>query len=160
MMAKTNDELLNDFKSFIPFVKSLADLNDDIWENSLEVGKWTLKDVISHIMLWDKYFYEEAIQKIVLNEPLTVKHLNFDDFNKNAIHYAKNKTKKDLIDELFLYRSKIIDAIAGMSEEEFMKEHFDGDRKKFSVRKYLKGFIPHDSHHKKQIQKYIKSIKE
>ncbi|MFD0589509.1 hypothetical protein ACFQZE_16090 [Paenibacillus sp. GCM10027627] len=39
------------------------------------------KDIICHMMKWDNYFYEEAIAKITQGEPLTVKHLNFDEFN-------------------------------------------------------------------------------
>ncbi|MGZ9583705.1 DinB family protein [Paenibacillus marinisediminis] len=156
-MAKTNAEMIEEFKSFIPFVIALDDLDESLWNSPLSEGKWTLKDVICHIMLWDKYFYEEAIAKIKRGEPLTVRHLNFNEFNANAVEYAMTQSKKSILDQFVEYRSKIINDISELSEEEYIKEYVDGDKKKFSIRKYLRGFIPHDKHHKKQIARLIKS---
>lgn len=107
-------------------------------------------------MLWDKYFYEGAIKKIILREPITTKHLDFNEFNANAVEYAKLLSEQTLIEQFVRYRTKIIDAAAGLTEDEFNQEYKDGDRKKFSVRKYLRSFIPHDKHHKKQIEQFLK----
>lgn len=50
-------------------------MEDADWEAPLEAGKWSLQDVLCHIMLWDKYFYEEALVKIQEGLPLTAAHL-------------------------------------------------------------------------------------
>ncbi|OPA73794.1 hypothetical protein BVG16_27325 [Paenibacillus selenitireducens] len=148
-------EMIEEFKSFIPYVMTLNDLDEAHWNSSLEEGKWSLKDVISHIMLWDKYFYEEAIEKIKQKKPLTVRHLNFDEFNANAREYAKTQTKEGIVQQFVDYRTKIIHDISGLSEEEYVQEYLDGDQNKFSIREYLIGFVPHDEHHKKQIENYV-----
>lgn len=157
-MAKTNEEMIKEFEAFIPFVVSLKEYDDGHWNLPITEGKWTVKDIICHIMLWDKYFYEEAIHKIKSQEPLTVRHLNFDKFNANAIEYANSQTMDSIINQFIEYRSKIINDISGLSDEEYIRDYIDGDKKKFSIRKYLRGFIPHDKHHRKQIEKFIKSI--
>lgn len=159
MAVRTNEQMLLDFKSFIPFVKTLEDVSDEQWNEPIAIGKWTLKDIISHLMLWDKYFYEGAIKKIILREPIITKHLDFNEFNANATEYAKLLTKQTLIEQFVWYRTKIIDAIAGLTEEELVKEYMDGDKKKFSVRKYMRSFISHDKHHKKQIEQFVKHMK-
>lgn len=157
-MPKTSLEMVEEFKSFIDFAQDLKTIGEEHWNIPISEGKWTLKDVLSHIMLWDKYFYEEGIEKIKLGSPLTVRNLNFDEFNANAIEYAKSQTRDSILEQLIEYRIKIINVISGLPEEEYSKEYKDGDGKKFSIRTYLRGFISHDKHHKKQIEKYLKTI--
>lgn len=159
-MAKSSREMVEEFKSFITFVEELRSLEEEYWDKSISEGKWSVKDIISHIMLWDKYFYDEGIEKIKLGESVTVKHLNFDEFNLKAREYAKTQTRDAIIEQFLAHRNKIIENISGLTEDEYLKEYKDGDNKKFSIRGYLRGFIPHDKHHKKQIEKYIKSQKQ
>lgn len=156
-MPKSSLAMVEDFRSFVHFVENLRIIGAEHWNKPISEGKWTLKDIIAHILLWDKYFYDEGIKKINSGESVTVKHLNFDDFNANAVEYAKKFTKEELIEQCIEYRTQIIDAISGLTEEDYMKEYKDGDKKKFTIRAYLRGFIPHDNHHKKQIEKYIKT---
>ncbi|ANS75279.1 hypothetical protein AWM70_12245 [Paenibacillus yonginensis] len=157
-MAKASVEMVEEFKTFIDFVQELKMIEEEHWNSPISEGKWSLKDVICHIMLWDIYFYEEGIEKIKLGQSVTVRHLNFDEFNANAREYAKTQTRDSIMNQFFEYRNKIIDDITGLPEEDYIKEYKDGDGKKFSIRGYLRGFIPHDKHHKKQIEKYVKSI--
>ncbi|MFS0722378.1 DinB family protein [Paenibacillus sp. 1P07SE] len=157
-LPKSSDEMVEEYKSFIHFVEDLRSISEANWNRPLAEGKWTLKDVISHIMLWDQYFYDEGIKKIKLAEPVTVKHLDFNEFNANAVQYAKTQTKNEILDQCIHNRKQIIDAISGLAEEEYTKAYKDGEKKKFSIRGFLRGFIPHDRHHKKQIETFIKTI--
>lgn len=159
MAVRTNERMQQEFKSFIPFVESLGDVSEEYWDKPIALGKWTLKDIICHLMLWDKYFYEGAIKKVVLKESLTTKHLDFNEFNANAMEYAKLLSKQTLIEQFVWYRTRIIEAAAVLTEEDYVKEYQDGDSKKFSVRQHLQDFIPHDKHHRKQIEQFIKGIK-
>lgn len=158
MMAKTTSEMVEEFSGFISYVQELGGLSEEHWNNPIAEGKWTLKDIVSHMMLWDKYFYEEGIEKITLGQPVTVKHLNFNEFNANAMEYAKGQTKDSMIKQFVECRSKIINVVSELPEEDSLKEYKDGDGKKFSIRGYLRGFVPHDKHHRKQIDKYLKNI--
>ncbi|WP_025028959.1 DinB family protein [Caldalkalibacillus mannanilyticus] len=158
-MPKTSKQMVEEFKSFIPFVEGLNIIEESIWNKALSEGNWSLKDVISHIMLWDKYFYEEGIEKIKLKQQVTVRHLNFDEFNAKAREYAKNQTKESIIEQFVDYRTRIINDITELQEDEYTKEYKDGDGNKFTIHGYLRGFIPHDKHHKKQIEKVIHDCK-
>lgn len=85
-MPKISKQMVEEFKSFIPFVERLNIIEESIWNKALSEGKWSLKDVIT-------------------------------------------------------------------------KEYKDGDGNKFTIHGYLRGFIPHDKHHKKQIEKVINDCK-
>lgn len=158
MAAKTREQMVIEFEAYIPFVQSLSEVSEQHFNEPISPGKWSLKDIICHLMLWDKYFYEGAIKNIVMKEPVTTKHLDFNAFNANAIEYAKLVSKYTLIEQFVQVRTKIIEVASSFTDEEFDQEHKDGDRKKFSVRKYLRSFISHDKHHKKQITQYLKNI--
>ncbi|WP_249897716.1 DinB family protein [Paenibacillus sp. PK3_47] len=157
MAAKTNEQLVLEFHSFIPYVQSIQHLEDALWEAPVKPGKWSLKEMLCHIMRWDQYFYEEAFAKVKAGQPLTAKHLNFNEFNAKAIEYAQTVTLQEIIRQLIEYRSKMIDDMTGITDAEFLTTYPDGDGKPFSYRGHLRGFIPHDKHHKKQIQQYIQS---
>ncbi|MBH5317675.1 DinB family protein [Paenibacillus sp. GSMTC-2017] len=157
-MAKTAIEMVEEFNTYITFVVELKSIKEEHWNIPIAEGKWTLKDILSHLMLWDKYFYDEAIEPIKNGSPLTSRHLNFNEFNENARAYATTQTVVSLNDQFIEYRTKIINATSGLEEEEYIKEYKDGDKKKFTIRSYLRAFISHDKHHKKQILKYLKTI--
>jgi len=153
-------ELIKSFEEWIAFSSTLQELDEETWNSSLEPGKWTIKDIICHIMLWDKYFYEEAIEKIASGEKITLKHLNFDDFNSRAIIYGRTIETDELIEKAIYYRKKIIDDIGTLSEEAIEQNYIDGDGNVFNVPQYLKDFIWHDQHHMNPLKEYLKTIRD
>ncbi|WP_028589262.1 DinB family protein [Paenibacillus massiliensis] len=157
-MARATVDMVEEFARFSTYVERLKALEESYWTIPLEEGKWSLKDVISHMMLWDKYFYEQGIHKITLGEAVTVRSLNFDEFNADAARYAQNKTRADIVDEFCVMRQRIIAEISGLTEEAYTRKYKSGDGKTFAIRGYLQGFIPHDKHHRKQIQRFIKNV--
>lgn len=54
-------QLLDKFSEWNRFVRQIEKME---WQMPIDEGKWTIHDIVSHIMLWDKYFYEEAIYPI------------------------------------------------------------------------------------------------
>jgi hypothetical protein len=100
-------------------------------------GKWTILEIVGHIMLWDKYFLEESIEKIFNKSILTVQHLNFDEFNSKAKIHVKTIS------------------ISELSDEEYLKTYIDGDGNPFYVTQYLKDFIWHDQHHINQMKNML-----
>lgn len=155
-MSNELKELLNTFEEWITFVQSLQDQSEDIWKSSIEPGKWTIKDIVCHIMLWDKYFYDEAIHKIATDKPVTLNHIDFDEFNKEAVIYAKTISIEELIEKSVFYRECIIADIRSMPEQLTNHNFIDGDGNIFNVTQYLKDFIWHDQHHLIPLKEYLK----
>ncbi|WP_340022330.1 DinB family protein [Paenibacillus sp. FSL K6-1096] len=158
MAAKTNMQLIQEYEALIPYIESLAKLEPGVWVTPLEPGKWSLKDLLCHLMLWDKYFYEAAFVSIREGRPLTSQHLNFNEFNANAVRYAETVSVQEAISQFILYRRKITSYAASLSDEALEQTYKDGDGKAFSIRKHLRGFLPHDKHHKKQIERFLKTL--
>lgn len=139
-------QLLDKFSRWNRFLLHIANME---WQTSIEEGKWTIHDIISHIMLWDKYFYEEAIYPIANGKPVTVSNLDFDAFNREAFEYGKTVTKDELIQLTTRYRNLLVETIQRFDDDTFSREYAEG---KFTVRSYLEDFIWHDQHHITQIK--------
>lgn len=56
--------ILQQFSEWIAFVSDLKNRNEEVWEIR-EEGKMSIREIVSHIMRWDEYFYQHAIAKIV-----------------------------------------------------------------------------------------------
>jgi hypothetical protein len=157
-MSTEKIQLLEEFNQWVLFVQILQHQNDEIWNLSLEDGKWTIREIVSHIMHWDKYFLEEAIEKIFNNSMLTVKHLNYDEFNSKAMIYGKTTNISEISEKAGFYREQIIKLIITFTDEEYTKTYIDGDGNPFYVTQYLKDFIWHDQHHINQMKNINKEL--
>lgn len=158
-MSNETKELIKSFEEWIFFIHSVRELSEEIWDSSIESGKWTVRDIVSHIMLWDKYFYEEAIVNIATDKLLTLKHLNYDDFNRKAMDYGRTLKTNELIEMTIFCREKIIEDINRLSDEVIDQNYLVGDNNLFNISQYLKDFIWHDQHHMKPLKEYLKTIK-
>lgn len=139
-------DLLNQFKEWNGFVLEIIDLD---WKTPIAEGKWTIHDVVSHMMLWDKYFYESTIEPIACDKAITLQLIDFDQFNNDAVTYGKTKTKDELIELTMKYRNLLLDCISSLEEGKYSEKYVDG---RFSFESYLKDFISHDRHHMMQIK--------
>lgn len=146
-------ELLASFQDWIHFLGKRQEQSEHVWNEPVAPGKWSLRAVVSHIMLWDKYFYDYAIDKIRKQEPLTLKHTDYDEFNKNAQSYGEQISIEELVRQSISYREQIIAVIQSLSDDLYEKEYVDGDGHPFFVAQYLKDFIWHDQHHIVQLEK-------
>jgi uncharacterized damage-inducible protein DinB len=152
------NSLIEDFATIIPFVESLCSLDDEKWVTPLAEGKWTTRDVIAHIMLWDKYFLENAIAKITGGQEITVENLDFNEFNQQAVEFAKSKTKQEIIELTIQYRNEILNQLQQLTDEEFTKVHHFGENNQLSTHHFVEDFIQHDQHHIRQIDAFLKAI--
>ncbi|OHR66518.1 hypothetical protein HMPREF3291_01400 [Bacillus sp. HMSC76G11] len=149
------NEKIKKYQGFISYVKSLRNLNEEMWTSPIAENKWSVRDIIGHIMIWDKYILEEAIIKINSNQPVMVQDVNIDEFNKKAVEYVKTKDQDEIINQTIHYRKELIETLMLLSEEQFFNNYIDSSGNNFSVNSFLEDFIPHDDHHKRQIEEFL-----
>lgn len=155
---KSKQTYLNEFGEFIDLVKKLDHYNETVWGSPIAEGKWCMQEIISHMMLWDKLFWEEAIQKIANHEQLTYKNRSFESFNASARVFGMTQTKAQVIEQAIAYRSKLIACLEQIPEADYDKSFTDGDGKSFQIAEYIEDFVGHDRHHASQIHHYLESL--
>ncbi len=89
-------------------------------------------------MRWDQYFYESAILKIAAGDRLTLQHLNYDEFNQEAMKYAVSVPAEELVKKAIDVRMNIIGTIRDMPEDKKVETYTDADGKEFFIPQYLK----------------------
>lgn len=150
---ENQEQLLNEFKSWIPFVQELKQVEERIWNEPLGEGKWSIRGVVSHIMLWDKHYNEVAIERIAKQEPITLKqHADFNIFNAEANSYGQTISIQELVQQTIEIREQILHHIKNLTEEQLEGNYIDSDGNPFTIEEYLKDFVSHDQHHREQIK--------
>lgn len=144
-------QMLANLAAWIPFVESLGAIEERKWTAPLGEGKWAVRDVVSHIMLWDKYFWESAVAKLGTGEPLTLENLGFEAFNRNATVYGRTIDRDALVRESAEVRSAIVAKLGVIPEEQY-EMRFQAVGCTFQINEYLVDFIGHDGHHRRQIE--------
>ncbi|MFX3633762.1 MAG: GNAT family N-acetyltransferase [Candidatus Pristimantibacillus sp.] len=145
------------FQEWIAFIRKLEHCNERIWNQVIAEGKWSVREIVAHIALWDQYFYEEGIEKLASGQSLTVRHLDFDTFNANASIYGLNTPIATLSSLAIYYRARIIGLIESLSDKQYETTYRDADDHPFLLPQYMIDFTEHDHHHMAQIASLLDS---
>ncbi len=138
---------MSDFSS--NFISYLRTLKIDDW-NKKVTDKWTVKDVVAHMVGWEKE--DPEIIKSTWGSkkvPWFYETDNYDDFNKKAVEFYKDYTPAQLLDEWEKWRNKVKEEIERIGED------------KLRARPDLFGWLfeegegSHYNHHYQQIRKAL-----
>jgi len=147
-----SSKMLNQFAEFIVYVESLkSKFTQDAWLNPIAPGKWTLKELICHLWNWDVYSIEKMIPLIKDGAQLPA-FVNFDSYNNVAIEKAKLFNDfESLINQFVETRREMIKKIEEIYDPSILFTIGKG-KMQISIDSYVKIFVHHDDHHKKQIE--------
>ncbi|NHN32714.1 DinB family protein [Paenibacillus agricola] len=154
-MAVKQNKTLNQFTDFLPWVEKLRETDKDLWIKPISTGKWSLREILTHIMHWDKNSLEMMLPSMA--EGAKLFFVDIEKHNQEAAVFAQAYTTLDvLIDDLIKTRQQLL---------ELLKEKYD-DTNKFTInnwnytyKKFVNVFIHHDEHHKKQIEAFLEQEK-
>ncbi|MBD2872954.1 GNAT family N-acetyltransferase [Paenibacillus arenilitoris] len=151
-MPEEREALLRAFGEWTAFVSDLGRYGEWLWNQSVAPGKWTVREAVAHMLKWDEYFFEGAVAKVAAGLPLTVRHLDYDEFNREAADYGRKTSVGELTGEAVRIRTGIIETISGLSDEQYAAAYRDADGHPFDAAGYLKDFKEHDRHHMGQLK--------
>ena len=155
-----SDELIEQLEGYVGFLASLREVDGVMWADFISDGKWSVRDIISHIMMWDKNFLDEIVPKLIYQEPVTLEEdSDVEGFNHQAVEYGKTLIQGQLLDEAIFYRSEIVSRLRALPDPTFQTV-FPG-RDSFTLANFLADlFVGHDAHHKEQIQRFLSAEEE
>jgi len=87
-----DNKIINDFKEYSIWITTLKDMKEELWTAPISEGKWTVGEIISHIMNWDDYLLRETLSSV--RDGLGMEFPDFDTYNKIASNYAKSGISK------------------------------------------------------------------
>lgn len=149
------DNLIEQLEGYVDLLDSLREVDAVTWTDSISAGKWSTRDIVSHIMMWDKSFLDKIVPKLIKQEPVTLEEdSDVEGFNQQAVEYGKTLTQGQLLDEAIFYRSELVSRLRTLPESTFQTV-FPG-RDSFTLATFLADFfVAHDAHHKEQILHFL-----
>jgi len=142
-------DLLNELEhSFITFIDFLKTIPTEKLEYRYAEGKWTIKDIVQHLIDAERIFAYRAL-RIARKDQTPLPGFEENEYVETA--FANNRTMEDLIEEFTIVRKATFSLFKTFTEEQLMQMGTASD-KPVSVRAI--GFITlgHQKHHEKIIK--------
>ena len=150
-MAVKLNKTLNQFADFLPWVDKLRETNKDLWLTPITTGKWSLREILTHIMYWDINSLEMMVPN--MEQGATLFFVDIEKNNQKAAILAQSYITLDaLIDDLLKSRQQLIELL---NEKYDDTTKFTIDNQNYTYKKFVNVFIHHDEHHRKQIQAFL-----
>lgn len=137
------------------FVESLKAFSDEQLTSPIAEEKWSIRDIISHIMAWDENFTATILVKIVTGEAVVLEeHSDVQSFNSHAVELGKLVPPQELLDRAVHSRTRLIFTLTRVPESRY--EVAVSDRNDYTLSKFLdQMFVSHDTHHRHQIETHL-----
>nr|WP_157336285.1 DinB family protein [Paenibacillus lutrae] len=150
MLAKP-DDTLKQFANFLTWVGELRQTGQNLWLVPISAGKWSLREILTHMMHWDKNSLEMMVP--LMTEGAQLFFVDIEKHNQEAAVWAQSyQTLDALIDDVIEARQQLLELL---DEEYDHTTTFTIDNEDYTYQKFVHVFIHHDEHHRKQIEAFL-----
>lgn len=143
-VSKSKDEVIKDIKSKRKLLeKSLSNLTEQEMLLRGVVGEWSIKDILAHLMAWEKLFltwYKSGLQNKKPNiTPVGMSGKAITAVNERFFHQYKDWSLKKVLRETQISYEKTLAEIEAMSEEDIFEPGRFPWTGHLTVEKYISG---------------------
>ncbi|MBW7453891.1 DinB family protein [Paenibacillus sepulcri] len=136
------------FKAFTSWIAGLNKLDDDLWTKPISEGKWSVSEIVSHILNWDNHIISQILPAVRKGKNITFPDI--ETYNQKASQYAKSGiTQSALIDEVIRTREHLVAQLLEMPDDLY-HAHLN-----YSLAFLIQEFVLHDDQHKEQIESFV-----
>ncbi|WP_245948224.1 DinB family protein [Paenibacillus sambharensis] len=154
-MAVKQNKVLDQFSDLLPWAENLKDTAQDLWLKPISDGKWSLREILTHIMYWDRNSLEMMVPN--MSEGAALFFADIEKHNQEAAGLAQSYHSLDtLIDDLVITRRQLF---VLLKEKYNNTEKFTIDNRNYTYKKFVQLFIHHDEHHRRQIEGFLEQEK-
>ncbi|PEI62964.1 hypothetical protein COE98_14660 [Bacillus wiedmannii] len=155
------NKIIHDFNEYSIWLNTLKGMKEELWMNPISEGKWTIGEIVSHIMNWDECLLTKVLPSV--REGQGMEFPDFDTYNKLASNYAKSGiSKMRLLEEAKAKRELLVKELRLLHDEKLKKpltangvSHCPHTGTPYSLIYIIKEFIEHDNHHKRQVSHFL-----
>lgn len=155
---KDKREVIDHYKQSIEFAMFLKDIDNISWRTQIDKGKWTIAEVLGHLIPWDEFVIHKRVPYFMQNS-IFPKGPNVEEMNKSSALNARKNSQTQTINAFVHGRRELINAISSISSDMWSKEIVIGTSK-LILSDYFTGLAKHDLHHFNQIYKVLNERKK
>jgi DinB superfamily len=150
-------DIVSRMQDFCGFLAGLGKIPPQVLIAPMAEGKWSVQEVVAHIMAYDEAFLQSAVLAIEYGrQPLVPDSADNQSFNDRAAALGRNLTKGQLLEKATLARRQLVDHLRRLPAEAFRVKQ-QGPPESDLAELLDKDFVSHDRIHIKQMQKYLKN---
>ncbi|AJY73473.1 DinB family protein [Paenibacillus beijingensis] len=150
-MAANMNEKIKEFAGFIAWAEKMRSLDHELWRKPITEGKWSIREILTHIMFWDRNLLEKIVPNVT--EGAELFFVDIDSLNQEASLFSQSYTKPDaLIDDAVNTRKQLLLLLNECYDD---TTQFRIDHGQYTFEKLLDEFIEHDEHHIKQVESFL-----
>ncbi len=121
-------------------------------DHSARVGAWSLRDIAAHLAASEREAFEPRIRAIGSGENPTFGMYNNDDTDFSGVHL------EEALDEWAETRSRILDFVRGLSEEQRARTGHHETYGDITVDRYLQIALDHDRDHLRGLERVASEL--
>ncbi|MRH44075.1 DinB family protein [Aquibacillus halophilus] len=142
------------FEQMIDEVNKLKNFPESKLIEPIAEGKWSTREIIGHIHLWDQLIILQVIPSI--DGGKVPEFPSFNSFNLYAICLLEDYKTMEVLDSFISTRRELLEKIAEVDLENkfIIGEETD---KVYTPESLIQMFVEHDRHHLKQIEEVLKA---
>lgn len=153
--------MISCFSKYSSWLDQLEGMDETLWSKPIAQGKWSVSEIIAHILSWDNHLLTEIIPSV--HNGKGMRFPDFDTHNKKASTYAKSGiSKSKLLQEAKSTRELLVKRLYELPNEKLNEPlsangvtHCPDTGTPYSLIYIVKEFIEHDDHHKRQIVHFL-----
>jgi uncharacterized damage-inducible protein DinB len=154
-VAAKQNKTLSQFSDVVPWMEKLRDTGKEQWLQPTSPGKWSIREILTHMMNWDKNSLEMMVP--AMEEGAKLNFVDIEKHNQEATALAQAYMELDtLIDDCIKTRQ---DLLALLNEKYDTTTKFTIDNRNYTYKKFVHVFIHHDEHHKQQMEAFLEREK-
>ncbi|UQW95981.1 DinB family protein [Rummeliibacillus sp. G93] len=153
MNINGRNKIIKHHQYAIEFVRSLNNLREEQWRRKIEEGKWTVAEIIGHLIPWDEFIINNRLPYLFSVQELPIGP-DVKTLNATSAHNAREQEKKVIITDFILVRSELLQKIEGIPDIRW-KEEITIGQTTLNLYDYFEGLAEHDQHHFNQIKEIL-----
>ncbi|WLR42331.1 DinB family protein [Bacillus carboniphilus] len=154
-------EIITRFSEYLNWLREIEKIDESKWSEPIAKGKWSVSEIIGHIMYWDRYLITEVLSSIRQGNEITFPE--FDSFNHQASFYVRSGgSQAALIKEAIEARGSLVKGLYELPTATLKKQvtvngvaDCPHTGNPYTLLYIVEEFIEHDHHHQKQVERSI-----
>lgn len=142
--------IIETYEQTIEWVKSLLKLSEGQWRMPVAEGKWTIAEVIGHLIPWDTFVLEQRLPYFFTEQTLPAGP-EVERINGLASEKSKLKTKEELIASFVAGRTELIAELKAIPNENWQYE-LPFRKRGMTLWNYFYNLLEHDERHFAEIR--------
>ena len=152
-MQQSKEKIIESYIESIQYVNMFMTIPNDVVRQPIAHGKWSIVEIIGHLIAWDEIVLEKRMPYILSDQPLPL--LPFVELiNEQAAKEAFSRSPLEVFGKFIFTRKALIRQIERLNEDSWIRE-FKINHSTLTFASYFSGLIQHDKHHFQQCNDYL-----